>query len=401
MEVQKILKGCLADYEFTMKMKKEIKLLFQKFVNKEISVEELEVFNNYLKKSEHDPEIRQYLADLWEYFEVPGRYRSPGFPNENANNLEEKSREFESLMKAVKNHDDEIEKAIKKFDTEANSLQNSRSRHKSGSKAGFWDWLKRLFIIALVGGGAGVWYRFSHETAVADTEVAYVEKLNEYGQKSTISLPDGSQVKLNSGSKLVFPRSFAANTREVFLEGEAFFEVEKNPGRPFIVRSGDLVTTVLGTSFNIKAYPEEEAIAVTVATGKVKVRKDAATDESTKTTHQEMELSPNQQAIYSLTGDGITKHDVDATKYLSWSNGTLHFEETRFEEVIITLSRWFDVEFEVVNEGLNDCLIIGEYKNASMHTVLESLKVVLGIEYEFTEKGVKIDGRSCDEQGLR
>ena len=380
----------MANYALVMKMKNGISFLFQKFVNKTISKEELEKFNTYLKKSDHGPQIRQHLSELWDYFELAEKYKSINFPKESSKDLDKKNRRLEELIKASKGYDYEIERAIKKIGRAESDLNYKRK------KTGFWNWLKRFFIISVVAGGAGMWYYLSHEGIVVSPEVAYVEKVSQHGQKSTIPLSDGSQVKLNSGSKLIFPKLFEGNTREVFLEGEAFFEVEKDPGSPFIVRSGDLVTTVLGTSFNIKAYPGEEAIEVTVATGKVKVQKDAAKDQDNIMANQELELTPNQQAVYSLTGDDLTKLEVDAEKYLDWSNGTLHFEETRFEEVIVTLSRWYDVDFELMHEGLNDCLIIGEYNNASLYTVLESLKVVLGIEYQFTADRVKIDGKGCD-----
>src|SRR5688572_8298430 len=89
-----------------------------------------------------------------------------------------------------------------------------------------------------------------------------------------LRLPDGSTVLLNEGSKLEYPITFSGDTREVFLQGEGYFDIQHNPSKPFVVKTANVTTTVLGTAFNVKAFPSEKHITVTVTRGKVKVSKD-------------------------------------------------------------------------------------------------------------------------------
>lgn len=179
-----------------------------------------------------------------------------------------------------------------------------------------------------------------------------------------VPLSDGSKVKINSGSKLIYPKLFdSGNTREVSLVGEAFFEVAHDKEKPFIVRSGQLVTRVLGTSFTVKAYPTED-IAVTVATGKVRVAKaqegNLSGERDQGAESAPLILTPNEQAVYSLTGRDIQKQQVASKDYTGWSKGILRFGNVRLEEAILRLSRWYRVDFQFKNEGDKECLIVAE-----------------------------------------
>lgn len=375
-----------------MNLKDDINLLFQKFIDKDINEEELKRFYTYVHRAEMEPEIHDLLLSLWDYADSISKPQ-PGDVNEKVSQILEKKRSFDSIMQEVNKYKVEAEKGKPK--------KENKDREPVGKRSNWLEWLKRLFVVALVGIGAGVWYYLSHQGSGTIIEMAYVEKISGLGQKSTIPLSDGSQVRLNAGSKIRFPRFFDGDTREVYLEGEAFFQVTRDEKRPFIVRSGDLITTVLGTSFNVKAYRNEN-IAVTVATGKVRVAAKAQEgDLSGDSRDQEqganapLILAPNEQAIYSLTVGDIQKREVEAEKYLSWSKGILRFDGARLEEVILQLSRWYGVDFQFENEGLKECLIVAQYDNATLVTVLENLKFVLGITYEFTEDGVLIDGNGC------
>lgn len=375
-----------------MESKNEINRLFQKFINKTISAEELKMFYKHIRQSENDQEIEGLLTQLWDYLDLAENQKSAPLSGESSDQMERKIRLLKELAKHNEKRRDEIESAIEKINKEYDQPEHRKK------KSGWLDWFKRFFVVLIVAIGAGIWYYLSDRDAATATEITYVEKVSELGSKSMVTLSDGSQVKLNAGSKLIFPKLFEGGTREVILEGEAYFQVAHDEKKPFVVRSGQLVTTVLGTSFNVKAYPTED-IAVTVATGKVRVAKaqegDLSGEKDQGAKSAPLILTPNEQAVYSLTGGNIHKQQVAAEEYTGWSKGILRFDNVRLEEAIVRLSRWYGVDFQFENEGIKECLIVAEYDNATLVTVLENLKFVLGITYQFTENGVLVNGNGC------
>ena len=258
-----------------------------------------------------------------------------------------------------------------------------------GKQRSFWfGWFKAAVLLLVASSLALImWYNYRTEIPIA-----LLEKETQRGHKATLTLADGSTITLNSQSKLIYPENFG-NTREVTLEGEAFFQVNRNPDKPFIVHSHGLKTTVLGTSFNIKAFKDKN-IEVTVATGKVQVQ--TANNEVLGADLSPVALAKGEQAIYNTSNNTLKKHSISATDFIAWKEGILKFDEATFEEVLESLSRWYNVNFTIENDGLNRCTVIGEYKNQSLVAVLENLKFVLDIRYKFTQDGVLIMGKGCD-----
>lgn len=220
---------------------------------------------------------------------------------------------------------------------------------------------------------------------VAETQIKYVEKTVSSGQRLRIFLPDGSMVWLNSQSKIIYPESFTGSTRMVELEGEAFFEVSKDKDKPFIVKSGELTTTALGTSFNIRAYNPESSIYVTLVTGKVLV-------ELNKKEDAKFILNPGFGVQYSKELGSISreKHEID--KIIGWKDGILRFDSDDFDTVIKKLSRWYGVEFTF--EGLSkidkEWRFTGWFQNDYLDVVLKSMSFTKGFEYKIDNKKVTI-----------
>jgi ferric-dicitrate binding protein FerR (iron transport regulator) len=218
--------------------------------------------------------------------------------------------------------------------------------------------------------------------------IAEVVKTTEWGKKMNITLPDGTEVRLNSGSTITFPDRFEENIREVELSGEAFFDVTHNPDKPFIIKSGEVSTEVLGTSFNVNTYPENQQIAVTVATGKVKVAsKDA-----------EVLLGPNEQGVFDRSTKTISKEQIDIATFLQWKNGVLHFEDVTLSKVMESLERWYGVTFVFENENFGDCHLTASYDNEILSAVLESIMYTKkGLDYEYVaDKTIMIKGKCTD-----
>lgn len=218
--------------------------------------------------------------------------------------------------------------------------------------------------------------------------VELIEKTNPNGQKITFNLDDGTKVKLNSGSKLTYQKVFDENERRVNLEGEAFFEVKKDESRPFIVETKDLITTVLGTSFNIQSYKEEKKSMVAVSSGKVKVMKIQKVNTSD---NQYFLLNKNQMITYSALDNSIVKNEPVPEQVFSWKENIIHFDQSEFENVISTLQRWYGVEFIINNGSSFAGRFNAKYNNEPLDLILEGIKGEYGFEYEIVEKIVYIN----------
>lgn len=207
------------------------------------------------------------------------------------------------------------------------------------------------------------------------------------GEKLDVTLPDGTQVKLNAGSSITYPETFDGKIRSVALKGEAFFEVIKNPNKPFEVHTGELKTTVLGTSFNINTN-DSDNITVTVASGKVGVAAE---------TSKEVVLKPKQQLSYNKTSHQMRTQEVKLDKYLDWKDGILRFENASITEASKKLERWYDVDIEVLNQDIGNCRFTGKFNNEELPTVLKSLAYLKsGLTYEILDnQKIKIKG-TCD-----
>ncbi|MEE4197157.1 MAG: FecR domain-containing protein [Bacteroidales bacterium] len=169
--------------------------------------------------------------------------------------------------------------------------------------------------------------------------IAMIEKENPRGQRSEHILPDGSKVWLNADSKIIYPEEFNNSSREVKLRGEAYFEVTKDK-KPFLVKTDRIDIEVLGTEFNVMAYPYDQTITTTLVAGKVSVKR--INPETQKI--QKAVLTPNHQAIYHKTEERFILDQVDVLPYTSWIQGKLMFDKTPLIEIVKTLERWYGVE---------------------------------------------------------
>lgn len=250
-------------------------------------------------------------------------------------------------------------------------------------------WMQVAAAITILLAVVGVrWFGFNTSEQAKDSSTYIAKTISyqtNYGQKRTLILPDGSKVKLNSGSKITFPKQFNDSIREVNLSGEAFFEVKKDPDHPFIVKTSMLSTRVLGTSFNINAFKESDGITVTLATGKVKVSVQ---------NQEDVLLTPSYQMVYQKSTKQTTKQKVDLQKALGWKNGVLRFDNETLVTAIPKLEKWFGVQIKLANQDAKDCSFTGAFKQVSLQSVLENITFVKkGLTYEFvSDKEVIIKG---------
>lgn len=198
-----------------------------------------------------------------------------------------------------------------------------------------------------------------------------------YGNRSVITLADSSRVWLNAGSRLIYPSEFVDKNREVFLVGEAYFEVTKNKRRPFIVKTTDVEINVLGTHFNVSAYPEDYSVQTVLAEGSVRINKlDAGVFDKGIT------LLPGQMAYYNKKNKNTRIYDVDVEQYTLWIEGLLSFSNTDFNRIIKRLERYYNIRFQFDDPLKGTIQISGKLDvTKDKHEVFEYLSKLTGLEF--------------------
>ena len=171
------------------------------------------------------------------------------------------------------------------------------------------------------------------------------------GREYLLTLSDGTRVWLNTESQLRYPVQFTGERRTVYLVGEAYFDVHPDASHPFTVISGPAEVTVLGTSFNLRAYPEED-IVTTLVSGAVQM--------SEKVGGQSVRLTPGEQGCLEKTNGYMTKREVDTYLHTAWKDGRIVFRNMRLEDLFTTLARWYDLEVFYLNPEVKDIRFTGD-----------------------------------------
>jgi len=191
------------------------------------------------------------------------------------------------------------------------------------------------------------------------------------GQLSSLTLPDGSRVLLGADTRLRVPRDYGVSSRTVDLEGEAYFAVEYDAKRPFIVRTEHGSTQDLGTEFAVRAY-RQDAVEVVVAEGRVALRGVKRADSVLVTLH------PRERAVLDSSGGAMVTRDVPLANYLAWTRGALMFDDVPLAHVIAQLERWYDLEIEV-DEALADERVTISFMAKSADEAVKALAQVLDV----------------------
>ena len=225
-------------------------------------------------------------------------------------------------------------------------------------------------ICVLIGGLYAAWPTIQDQIS----PVSYHELSAASGIRKLLVLDDGTRLWLNSGSNLKYPSRFKGKNREVYLQGEAYFEVAHNAEIPFIVHTGKLRTRVLGTTFNIRAYKDDPDVKVTLFTGKVEVIREISNKETNK-----LILLPKQEATYRKDAGSLVKTTVNnivINHHSAWKDGKLIFDETPMPEVLKRLSLAYNVKFILTDEKINGCTITGSFNvNQNIEEILKSISI--------------------------
>ena len=228
-------------------------------------------------------------------------------------------------------------------------------------------------LLILIGVGLRVWLFYKVEETTTADSVELVVKRAQKGEKLSIKLPDGSRVKLNSNSTLVAPTRFEEDVRKVELSGEALFEVAENHNKPFIISSGEVRTRVLGTSFNVRAYQEEQTVEVAVVSGKVSVEGNGA---------EKVILLPDIVSLYNTNNQSLTTRQQDVSDIIAWSKNILIFDRDTETKVWNKLENWFGVDIITPYQAVIQGRYSGRFFNESLERVLDGISYASGFSYE-------------------
>ncbi len=202
----------------------------------------------------------------------------------------------------------------------------------------------------------------------------------------TIKLPDNSIIILNENSSLSYPKEFSANERNVSLEGEAFFEITKNPAKPFIIRNKNFDVRVVGTSFNIAAYEQDTTAVVTVVTGTVSF--------IDKNEYSEL-LTVGETGVLNKRRQSIEKSTNADLNFMAWKTKKLEFTNTSFNDVCSSLKKYFSIDITVKDKAILNCTFTGFFEDPKLDDVLKVLEKTLNIKAVVTQKNVEITGKGC------
>lgn len=309
--------------------KKKYNLLFEKYIRKEASTEEEQLLLSLLRQ---DKEIDHFLEDK------------------------------------IKNSDQYLDK-----ETEQRIYKRIRAGKSQGKKpfvaaVSFRKAMQWVAVIILPLLSALAVYFLTSNPLSGENVTITAPK----GEKANITLADGSLVWINSGSTLTYHNDFNRKKRELFLDGEAYFEVAKDPKRPFIVHTRDMDIEALGTAFNVRAYLEEKHVSTILLKGEIKVDAQG----------QQRVLTENQRVIIDKSALTFSTDKVFAADFIQWKDGNLYFENSSFDEIALTLSRVFNVEIRFVSERLRSMRFSGTLGNSSIRNALDILSLTSSMHYE-------------------
>lgn len=210
-----------------------------------------------------------------------------------------------------------------------------------------------------------------------ETAVSYLEARMTPGMTGSTVLPDGTKIWLNSSSSLKYPNQFSGQTREVTLDGEAYFEVTENAEKPFVVHTGNSSVKVLGTEFNVDAYSSNGFTTTTLVNGSIEFSYQNEDDIS-----RTIRLKPNEQVYYDKENSRTQLGETYVPKDIAWKNGQIVLKETPLSDILWILRKRFNVEFIIKDPAFYTYSFTGVFTNQQIERVLEHFKRSSGIHYK-------------------
>ena len=292
------------------------------------------------------------------------------------------------------------EQIAKKFEVLNENLEEEKTLQVSYRRPQIIRWAAAVVLFL----GIGWWYfqqnsskSIIYTELVANASTALIEKENNTDKPQLITLSDGSSILLQHGSRLSYPANFEGDKREVYLDGEAFFEVAKNPEKPFLVYANELVTKVLGTSFNIKSFKGQKDIQVIVRTGKVSVFKLNEVQNSKNVKILEgVVIIPNQQIKFDKEKSNFSKSLVEQPEMLSeMPQYNFEFKDISASSVFATIQKAYGISIVYDEELLKECPVTASLSDEPLYGKLELVCNAIEAEYQLIDGQVIISSKGC------
>ena len=299
---------------------------------------------------------------------------------------------YEAILKhwgkSKQRADIDIENAYQRVREVISGIEQGTSRNLYPTN-NIVSWVARIAAVLTIAIGIGMYLNAYQETIWV--KLAWHSKENAKGERSKITLPDGSTVWLNADSELRYPEEFSADAREIFLTGEAFFDVTKNPKKPFIIHLADGQVRVLGTTFNVKAFDGDSLVETSVVTGKVAFIPNTTAGHLQDT----MLLTPDHKAVYSRTFKKLSMEKTNGSEEKAWTEGRLIFRSARFDEVAKTLERTYARKITFAADDLRNCRLTGTFQSNSLEEVIALISETKDYKYSISPQEVIISGVGC------
>jgi len=225
-------------------------------------------------------------------------------------------------------------------------------------------------------------YILSEKTERKQQATVYNTAETPLGMRSSLVLPDGTKVWLNSDTKIRYPGNFSKNQRDVYLDGEAFFEVSKNEHQPFVVHTSGVIVKVLGTKFNVKAYSDENQVEASLFEGKINLLLRNSSNQTV-----EKEVKPGQSFVYSKNKRQLVLNRFPQDEINGWKKNQLLFKDDTFGKLVRKIERWYNVELIYDEQQFNDRRLTVElYEGERLERLMDILSLALLVDYKY-EKG--------------
>ncbi len=311
----------------------------------------------------------------------------------------------ERLLELVFSNYDQIEKEDVKAEMQRIAAKLTEDK-SSGSSRPLWKTATRIAaaIIVLIAGWR-YFYQPRHDgniqeslQNIPDQQVSLIEQSNLSNRKKLVSLPDGSTVLMMRNSRIFYPETFSGDTREVRFSGEAFFEIVKNPDKPFFVYTDKIVTKVLGTSFTVRSY-DGEAPSVTVKTGSVSVFRSGKNPGDAAGEREAIVLSPNERIVFSDRGEPfvqpLLKNPINVP--LSAHNSNLEFTGTPIRDVFAILEKIYDTPINFDTTKMKNCYLTASLQDEPFFRKLDLICRTLDAQYQIGPEGdITVLSNGCE-----
>jgi ferric-dicitrate binding protein FerR (iron transport regulator) len=266
-------------------------------------------------------------------------------------------------------------------------VQPKRSLTKERMRSILISWLRQLAAIAVSGIilGAAI---YLYQAYFYFPNLVWVEKNTSTAQKIRLQLSDDTVIWLNRNSKLQYPQAFGRTQREVYLEGEAYFEVAEDARKPFFIHNGSSLVRVLGTSFNLRGYADEKRVEVVVVTGKVLFT-------ASPRSKNQIILKEGQKVMLDKRARQLTKSVNADSNFLAWKTGVLTFRNAALKDILPVLEQHYQVSMSTKNRKLLKCRFTGQFENVQLKDILKVFAERLNVRYRRKGTVYVLSSRGC------